>query len=236
MQTALTGERPPQPQMNSSRVSPSASREVKGTPQGAQNLEAIENAILQFENTADTLRAVCAHVTANEGAESSRALASLIRALYLDASAFTFEALDCLGPATRRQAERLISARLWGTCLEEEWQKAFDAVCAYEFKERSSSLAGSPAGSRLWSPPPAPEISKFNGHLADGGGSMRANTLEAQSRQLSSLQQPTTVEDAATEPQTVPSAKGRMRGEWIVRLIVLVLFLAMVAALGVHMT
>jgi hypothetical protein len=100
-----------------------------------------EAELLAPANSADVLRAVCVLISQNEGTEASRALASLLRALYLDTSSFNFATLDCLGPVNRRYAERLISARLWDAFDLEEWEQAYDLVSNYEFAQGDPILA-----------------------------------------------------------------------------------------------
>jgi hypothetical protein len=134
---------------------------------------------------------------------------------------FTFESLDCLGPVSRRHAERLISARLWNTWPEEEWQKAFAAVSAYEFKEARATLVGSPAPSGSRSAASASEgaagvdverldvLAKLD--TAGPNGTRRAARLEAGGRE-----------------------SGGMSREWLARVVVLILFLLMAAAFALH--
>ena len=105
-----------------------------------RDLQRVEATLLRPANEAETLKAVCSYITQHPGEASSRTLAALVRALYEDANAFNFESLDCLGPVTRRHAERLISARLWGTLPENEWQQAVSTVSSYELKDSISRL------------------------------------------------------------------------------------------------
>ena len=214
---ALKGQRPLYPQLDSRRDSLTPDNGIGHTTE-SNGLESLERALLGPAAVQDTLRAVCAHITANEGAESSRALAGLVRALYLDASTFTFESLDCLGPVTRRHAEHMISARLWNTWPEEEWQKAFAAVSAYEFKEARSTLVGSRAapGSRSGAGASAGDAGVDVEHL-DGVGELGPN---------------------GTRRAVGPEAGGRESGstsrEWLARFVVLILFLLMAAAFVLH--
>jgi hypothetical protein len=90
----------------------------------------------------EALRAVCVHITQNKGQESSRVLASLVRALYLDGTMFNFGALDSLGPVSRRRAEILIQTRLWDAGAIEEWEAAYELVRDYEFCEPDREPAG----------------------------------------------------------------------------------------------
>jgi hypothetical protein len=109
----------------------------------AQDLieSSVETELLAPASSADLLRTVCVLITQNSGTEASRALAGLVRALYLDTSAFNFASLDCLGPVYRRYAERLIGARLWDACDIEEWEQAYDLVNNYEFAQAEAILA-----------------------------------------------------------------------------------------------
>lgn len=95
----------------------------------------LETRLVAPASASELLEAVRAHIEQHPGTPSSRALAGLVRALYLGGSAFTFDSLDCLGPLARRHAERLISARLWDACAAEEWERAYAVVSAYEFAE-----------------------------------------------------------------------------------------------------
>ena len=106
-------------------------------------LHRVEATLLKPTNEADTLKAVSAYITQHPDDPGSRALAALVGALYQDANAFSFEALDCLGPVTRRYAERLISARLWGALPEAEWQQAVSIASSFELKDSISRLTSS---------------------------------------------------------------------------------------------
>ena len=117
---------------------------IRHRPTEPWELQRIEAALLIPPDEADTLKAVCAHITQHSGDPSSRALAGLVRALYQDTSSFNFDSLDCLGPLMRRHAERLISARLWSAVTDHEWQQAYAAVAAYEFKDNVAKLANAP--------------------------------------------------------------------------------------------
>jgi hypothetical protein len=191
----------------------------------SNTLESVERALLEPAAAKETLRAVCAHITKNEGADSSRALASLIRALYLDASTFTFESLDCLGPVTRRHAERLISARLWNTWPDEEWQQAFAAVSAYEFKEAKSMFVGTPASSRSTTTAGATEAGprgvdvERSDALAQGGATL-----------------PSDSPPAAGGTEGAGIASGGMSREWLARFVVVILLLLMASAFVVYVS
>jgi hypothetical protein len=117
---------------------------IRHRPTEPWELQRIEAALLIPPDEADTLKAVCAHITQHSGDPSSRALAGLVRALYQDSGNFNFESLDCLGPLMRRHAERLISARLWSALTDHEWQQAYSAVASYEFKDNVTKLASPP--------------------------------------------------------------------------------------------
>jgi hypothetical protein len=106
----------------------------------SRELHRVEATLLKPAEGADTLKAVCAHIAQHPEDPSSRVLAALIRALHENASAFSFETLDCLGPVTRKYAERLISGRLWGAFPEAEWQQAVAAVTSFELKDAVSKL------------------------------------------------------------------------------------------------
>jgi hypothetical protein len=114
---------------------------IRHRPTEPWELQRIEAALLIPPGEADTLKAVCAHITQHSGDPSSRALAGLVRALYQDVGNFNFDSLDCLGPLMRRHAERLISARLWSALTDHEWQQAYAAVASYEFKDNVAKLA-----------------------------------------------------------------------------------------------
>jgi hypothetical protein len=114
---------------------------IRHRPTEPWELQRIEAALLIPPGEADTLKAVCAHITQHSGDPSSRALAGLVRALYQNAENFNFDSLDCLGPLMRRHAERLISARLWSALTDHEWQQAYAAVASYEFKDNVAKLA-----------------------------------------------------------------------------------------------
>jgi hypothetical protein len=101
------------------------------------------NDIITAEMSAEALRAVCLHITENKGAESSRTLASLLRALYLDGSMFNFGSLDSLGPVSRRQAEILIRTRIWDVLPIDVLEQAYEMVREYEFP------TGDPASGNL---------------------------------------------------------------------------------------
>jgi hypothetical protein len=116
---------------------------IRHRPTEPWELQRVEAALLIPPDEADTLKAVCAHITQHSGDPSSRALAGLVRALYQEDGSFNFESLDCLGPLMRRHAERLISARLWSALTDHEWQQAYAAVASYEFKENVAKLAAS---------------------------------------------------------------------------------------------
>jgi hypothetical protein len=117
---------------------------IRHRPTEPWELQRIEAALLIPPDEADTLKAVCAHITRHGGDPSSRALAGLVRALYQNADNFNFDSLDCLGPLMRRHAERLISARLWSALTDHEWQQAYAAVASYEFKDNVAKLAAAP--------------------------------------------------------------------------------------------
>jgi hypothetical protein len=117
---------------------------IRHRPTEPWELQRIEAALLIPPDEADTLKAVCAHITRHSGDPSSRALAGLVRALYQNADNFNFDSLDCLGPLMRRHAERLISARLWSALTDHEWQQAYAAVASYEFKDNVAKLAAAP--------------------------------------------------------------------------------------------
>ena len=218
---ALKGQRPLHPQLDSRRdlLTPAPDNAIGHTME-SNGLESLERALLEPAAAKDTLRAVCAHITANEGAESSRALAGLVRALYLDASTFTFESLDCLGPVTRRHAEHMISARLWNTWPEEEWQKAFAAVSAYEFKDARSTLVGSRA----------PSDSRSAASASEGDAGVDIERLDVLAK----------LGPSGTRRAAGPEAGGRESGstsrEWLARFVVLILFLLMAAAFVLHVS
>jgi hypothetical protein len=117
---------------------------IRHRPTEPWELQRIEAALLIPPDEADTLKAVCAHITQHSGDPSSRALAGLVRALYQNAENFNFDSLDCLGPLMRRHAERLISARLWSALSDNEWQQAYAAVASFEFKDSLAKLAAGP--------------------------------------------------------------------------------------------
>lgn len=111
--------------------------ERRGQPVcGRESLESsLESRLVAPASASASLEAVRAHIEQHPGTQSSRALAGLVRALYLGGSAFTFDSLDCLGPLARRHAECLIGARLWDACAADEWERAYALVSAYEFAE-----------------------------------------------------------------------------------------------------
>ena len=117
---------------------------IRHRPTEPWELQRVEAALLIPPDEADTLKAVCAHITQHSGDPSSRALAGLVRALYQESGNFNFESLDCLGPLMRRHAERLISARLWSALTDQEWQQAYAAVASYEFKDNVAKVAATP--------------------------------------------------------------------------------------------
>lgn len=139
-----------------------------------------ETELLAPVSSSDVLRAVCVLISQSEGTEASRALAGLLRALYLDTSSFNFATLDCLGPINRRYAERLISARLWDTCDIEEWEQAYDLVCNYEFAQGDPMLA---RRQEIF-PSEEGELETLQSTSADEGPSLSGKAISAASAAL----------------------------------------------------
>jgi hypothetical protein len=139
--SAWRDAKPPRGESASPPLTSAPEPYIRHRPTEPWELQRIEAALLIPPDEADTLKAVCAHITQHSGDPSSRALAGLVRALYQDAGNFNFDSLDCLGPLMRRHAERLISARLWSALTDHEWQQAYAAVASYEFKDNVAKLA-----------------------------------------------------------------------------------------------
>lgn len=128
--------------------------ETAGRLQTEPTEQALPNVVTP-EVSVEALRAICLHITENRGAESSRTLAALLRALYLDGSMFSFSSLDTLGPVSRANAEILIRTRIWETIGIDVLEQAYELVRDFEFPAGASGSVNGPIESQ--SEPPTLE-------------------------------------------------------------------------------
>lgn len=83
---------------------------------------------------ADPLAEIEKIVTDGQRPGTAHALANLVRALYLDQSAFTFNTLEPLDEDMRALAAALIDAHLNNRYRADEWERAYEAVKPYTLR------------------------------------------------------------------------------------------------------
>lgn len=167
-----------------------------------EHTEQASPSIVTPEVSVEALGAICLHITENRGAESSRTLAALLRALYLDGSMFSFSSLDSLGPVSRANAEILIRTRIWETIGIEVLEQAYELVRDFEFPAAAPGFVEGPIESPSEPPTLEEEAEEFMTGEDEIVTPPAAASRQAKGQRLALVTGPDSV--AAPEPVAAP--------------------------------